>query len=116
MRAFILGAALAAAVLAAPGAAEAQTATGYTFTAVDAVRLDATKLYVTGVVEGEAAAREVLFNFSGASSYEYMLSALESCQRYALVAMSKPGQYLLRMQQSSSWASYASCTLARAVP
>ncbi len=101
--------AMAAALVAACAAADAQTANAVTFTAVDGVRVRYLTLYVTGVVQGEATAREVTFDYSTTTVVQ-----LQSCERIALVAMSRPGQYLLTMRQWGG--AYAECGVSRVAP
>jgi hypothetical protein len=105
-----IGGAMKRLVLAALAAlavrAEAQTVPPvHVFTTVDAVLIEWSNVYVTGVVEGETAARRIGFVFS--SSYA---SQRESCERLLLLAMSKPGQYRVHLQQYSL---LATCTLER---
>jgi hypothetical protein len=105
--------------LAAPAAAQtvpAMPANTVTFVAVDALRVEDNKLYVTGVVTGEAAASERGFTFyttTGQTSY----SLRESCERLALVAMAKPGQYTFEIAgYSATNGSNAKCKLTRVSP
>lgn len=82
---------LAALLAAIASAAHAQTTTRTTFTAVDGVRMEegtAPALLVTGVLEGATAATEERFRFATGVD-------LAECRRWALLAMAKPGQYLL---------------------
>lgn len=85
-----------------------------TFTAVDAVRVEYNSLELTGVLEGEAApvTRKVRFSMSTS------LVALEnrqSCERFALAAMAKPGAYVFVIQAPDP-GDQPNCTLRRAVP
>jgi hypothetical protein len=87
-----------------------------TFVAVDAVKVDHTRIVVTGVLEGEATAvdREFYFTFSAYSTSQ-PYEQRQSCERLALVAMAKPGFYTFSVTQGSS-SGYPSCTLARVTP
>jgi hypothetical protein len=89
-------------------------------TTVDDVSRDATSndstLAVTGIVSGESTPRAI-------SAHLYVQSRgalpqlLESCERYALVMMSKPGRYLLELTTPGSTAQYtvvSNCRLKRA--
>jgi hypothetical protein len=91
--------------------AQAQTAPppAYVFTTVDDVLLEWSNVYVTGVVEGETAARRIVFTFSNTT----YASQRQSCERLLLLAMSKPGQYKVRVQQ---YGTVATCALERVAP
>lgn len=101
-----------AAVLAACSMrAEAQaSATPYVFTTVDAIEVVVTTLNVTGVLEGETAARRISFSFPSSSPIQR-----DSCERLMLLAMSKPGQYRLHLLWQYS-GSIPKCTLERVAP
>jgi hypothetical protein len=79
---------------------------------------------VTGVVQGESTARTVTLNYSAkySSTYgtDYTSSkrSFERCERLALLALSKPGQYLLEMRQErdSFNVQFIGCKLTRRVP
>lgn len=113
-------ASIVAASLGAPGMARAQSSyTTYTFTAVDGVRYigGTAYLYVTGVLDGAPAATEEQFR-SGTTGF-----SLLECQRFALIAMSKPGQYHLSFYAArvtpTTGAPYyyaTNCSLVRATP
>lgn len=91
-------------------AARAQTTATLTFATVDGVEWYGTaQLRITGILQGEAAA---------STRIVYANSALESaaaCERKALLAMSKPGQYVLTVTQPSATSAFA-CGLTRAAP
>jgi hypothetical protein len=103
------------------GAARAQTAPPLvttTFIAVDAITVNHTTLTVTGVVEGEpeAATRELHFSFSDYST-SHPYEQRQSCERLALVAMSKPGMYAFVVRVSTTWnVEFPTCTLKRVTP
>jgi len=102
------------------GAALAQTAPTVattSFVAIDAVTVDHSTLAVTGVIEGEPAAvtREFHFAFTNYSS-THPYEQRQSCERLALLAMSKPGQYVFKVTVESYRWDYPSCSLARATP
>ena len=114
--------ALAAAVALAafsPGAARAQSVpyatTAKVFTTVDAVSVTANYVEVTGIVQGEATP-------STWKTYTYLSTVdptawAAMCQRNALLAMSKPGQYLLEIYYSSTtYSPYSYCKLTRVNP
>jgi hypothetical protein len=113
MNRLVVGALLVAAALQVSSRASAQIVPeSVTFTAVDAVKTENTRVHVTGIVEGEVDPRTVTVYFATSTS---AYSSQESCERLALLAMAKPGQYRLTIKSSSSWVS-AMCTLARAAP
>jgi len=84
--------------------------TGYTtvvFTAVDAVSLRSSGIQITGVPEGAAAPVTSTWSV-------YSASYAEACERYALLAMERPGRYRLEVLSSGSSLQY--CRLVRAAP
>jgi hypothetical protein len=105
--------ALAAALLCVAGGASAQTTVPppVSFATVDAVKVEYSRISITGIVEDEASPRTLTFYFS-TSSTAYSLQ--QACERLGLLAMAKPGQYVLEVQQVSSLS--VKCTLARAAP
>jgi hypothetical protein len=107
-------AALAAAILVAGSIrATAQTTpTIYTFSTVDEVQTYAYILKVTGILQGEASATTLTFNFPNYTSAS-AADQLASCERKALLAMAKPGQYLLKLDY---YGSTPRCALTRANP
>ena len=83
------------------------------FTAVDTVSVQNTTVLVTGIVQGEAAPST--WAVRAYSSTEATAWAA-ICQRSALLAMSKPGQYLLEIQYLSSTYGGSVCKLSRVTP
>ncbi len=82
------------------------------FTTVDAVRR-AAYVNITGVLEGASAATEVAVPVSSSSAASLAIG--EACERYALIAMDKPGRYRLEVWVRSG--SYLSeCRLSVANP
>ena len=112
MKRLLLAGAAAAALFSAAPVAYAQTApTRYVFAAVDAIEIQYTTVRVTGVVDGESAARTVTANFfSGTTSVDQVAA----CERLALLAMTRPGQFRFEILQASS--STVVCKLARGTP
>jgi hypothetical protein len=111
---------LAAVLSAAAFAAVAQTSTvqtTYVFTAVDSVKMDYQYVWVTGVQEGATTTSlaAVNCNLSSASSFD-CTTHLQNCQRLALLAMTKPGQWLFVIERGYPGASFASCELRRVAP
>jgi hypothetical protein len=95
------------------GGAVAQTAPNrYVFTTVDAVDLNSITLTVTGVLEGESAPSSHSVYF--VSSAPLGDAQLSGCERKALLAMSKPGQYTFSITQLTQYG--VSCKLARVAP
>jgi hypothetical protein len=87
----------------------ANAATSYVFETVDSYDISGqeAEVKVTGIISGEVAPRTVTLTYS---AYAYYGSAqdelavkrtFERCERFALVAMSKPGQYYLEMRQET---------------
>ncbi len=111
MKRFAFAAALAAVLAGIPAEIRAQTVTwNYTFVTVDAVSARGNYLYVTGILESEAAPVERYVTFPTTTS-PYDMQA--SCQRMALLAMERPGQYKLQLALN---ASYPACRLVRVNP
>jgi hypothetical protein len=103
MKRIVLGA-VAAASLFVAGTARAET-----FTTVDGMRAAYSALYVTGIVEGETTPREIFFPFD----HTYV-EERHSCERFLLLAITKPGQYKVTLTRQST--SFTNCTLARVAP
>ncbi len=84
---------LAVVLLSLRHGASAQATTGYR--TVDAVEYDGYTIHVTGVPEGGSTASEVeiLFQYNVETRSQ---SAREMCYRALLLALSKPGQYLVQ--------------------
>jgi hypothetical protein len=95
----------------APVGAKPVGTTPTVFVAIDAVTVYGYTLYVSGVVEGEAAPSEWAASFSSSSS----TANVEACQRMALLAMAKPGAYKLELSHQIS-AGSGVCRLVRAQP
>ena len=106
------------AALAAPAFAQSTIPVGIgvgqtvVFTTVDAVQLVSNRFYVTGVVEGEAAAstRYVTFN---ANDPELNRGA---CERLAVLALERPGRYRLEVAYYPPNYQGSTCKLVRANP
>jgi hypothetical protein len=94
--------ALAGALAAPARPARAQLVTSFAFTTVDSVAIQNGRFIVKGVVQGDAAASEHFFNF-GSSLVVNSDGTIDACNRMALMAMSKPGQYLFEMTASSGF-------------
>jgi len=108
-----IAAAVAVLSLAVGVVARAQVAaTPYVFVTVDAASSYATRLRVTGILQGEATAREIFVTFSSTDA----AVRLDTCERKALLAMAKPGQYLFELTWPSSFAAEPTCKLTRANP
>ncbi len=108
----LLVAAIAAFTVFAAAPARAQTTTTVrTFTTVDSVQASYNNgsLTIRGVLSGDAGPTDTVVSF-----YSSTLPSVEACQRMALLAMDKPGFYVLTV----SWITvgYPTCKLARAVP
>jgi hypothetical protein len=106
----LAAAALAAALLAVPASAGAQTIGTFTFATVDEVALQGSNLVLTGILQGES----VPTTRNGYISTSPTVG--ETCQRFALLAQAKPGQYLLEITVASYGATLTGCRLRRAVP
>jgi hypothetical protein len=108
----LLLAGAAALALVSAGPAPAQTAsTRYVFVAVDAFEIQSTTVRVTGVVDGESAVQTVMASFYNGST---SVDQVAACERLALLAMTRPGQFRFEIQQASSYS--VVCKLARVTP
>ncbi|HEX9399838.1 MAG TPA: hypothetical protein VF912_06975 [Anaeromyxobacter sp.] len=85
------------------------------FTAVDAVRVEDYKIIITGVVQGDAGSSTWAvspFSSDAARAAQF----LSNCQAQALLAMAKPGQYLLEVSSNAGTSGSAFCKLSRVNP
>lgn len=114
MQRIALAATLAFAISTIGAVAMAQaTVTTFVFATVDSVDLDGNQFQVTGILQGEAAptTRTFLIPIPGDGSG---VSRTQSCERKALLVMSKPGQYLLEIRQPVYYS--LGCRLTRVTP
>ena len=96
--------ALFGAIFAAPGLAHADPG-DQIYTTVDSYRVDGDRtFFVNGILQGASAATEQNFSLFTADS-------VKRCDALALLAMSRPGKYLLRIDMS--FGDYVGCTLIR---
>ncbi len=107
-------AALAAACLAVPGVADAQsTPSGtYVFSTVDEVGQLNLAFTVVGLLQGEATPTTLSATTVNTGSAVDLVAT--QCQRYALLAQAKPGQYQLLVTVQAPYLS--ACRLRRVVP
>lgn len=94
------------------GAPYASTGTAYPFVAVDGIRSAGSSFVVRGVLQGEAAPRELTFTLT--TSVTLAVEAQRSCERYLVLAMEKPGAYVVTITQAGTPA--AICTISRVNP
>ena len=113
MKRLLLAGAAVAALVAAASVHAQTTPPRYVFVAVDAVETRANLFTVTGVIDGESEARAVTFTFSDSSSTTARVD-VAACQRLALLAMTRPGQF--RFEVASANYYYPACKLARVRP
>jgi hypothetical protein len=104
-------AALALAPIVAARAQATSACTNYncTYATVDAVAVASTSVIVRGIPQGEPAAVERTFSFYGSTT---PTAAMETCGRMALLAMEKPGEYVLVFETLSG--GVTKCKLSRA--
>jgi hypothetical protein len=115
----LLAAAVLTASLLAPCAGYAQTlpppaSPAKVFATVDSVKLESYKVIITGIIQGEAAPSSYWVMNGTYPDYAASMGFAQACQQQALLAMSKPGQYLLELIQVSS--SVGHCKLSRVTP
>jgi hypothetical protein len=82
-------------------AAVAEVQASYVFTTVDSYNIkgEVWEVDVTGIVQGEATPRTVTLTYFPWGDYVGITRTFERCERLLLMAMSKPGQYLLELRQ-----------------
>jgi hypothetical protein len=115
MRVHVAATLLAIVVLLATGSAAAQSVPAAyptkVFVTVDSVKLEVYRVTITGIVQGEATPSTFYVQGPSNSIADPNVFA-QSCQQQALLAMAKPGQYLLTIYASTS----PSCQLTRVTP
>jgi hypothetical protein len=83
----------------------------FVFETVDSYDLDSyIKLKVTGILQGEALPRTISFENSWDANYQQQA---RTCERLALIAMSKPGQYYLELRRIDYRSQLVGCKLTR---
>jgi hypothetical protein len=107
-------AAVAALLFALPSYAQT-TVPRYVFVAVDALETKANVFTVTGVIDGESEARAITFTFSTSSSTTSR-DDVAACQRLALLAMTRPGQFRFEVAGGTTSYQYPACKLSRVTP
>jgi hypothetical protein len=115
----LVAAAAACALASTTAVAQTTSVPTYVLTTVDSVRPTPGTLFLVGVREGDGAPSEVKLRFSptGGTSDDARLAALASCERMAMVMMSRPGEYKLEAWESSSVGQFtSSCRLSRLNP
>jgi hypothetical protein len=116
--------AVAAAAFLFSGAVEAEPATGtqWTFVTVDSVEMSGDDLTITGILKDQASPSTLTFYvriYSSQTSPSQPSDHIrvESCVKYALLALNKPGQFVLELRRVSDYYFYdVSCKLSRATP
>ena len=102
-------AAFAAVTLSSSPPAHADASDVHVYATVDAVETSNRNFTITGIRVGDSAATTQTFD-AGSSDY----GAAERCERFAVLAMSKPGKYELTVTTNGSWG--ANCKLALRAP
>jgi hypothetical protein len=82
----------------------------YTFVTVDEVQTYARTVRVTGILQGEASPTTTEISFGYVILTD--VDQVAACERKALLAMAKPGQYLLKLQPGN-YSFVPRCTLTR---
>jgi len=109
-----LAIALAVVALPALGQSVPSASPSKVFVTVDAVQVKYYQVIVTGIVQGEATPSTYYVQLS-ASDAAASTGFMQACQQQALLAMSKPGQYLLEIADGTSYVS-SRCKLSRVSP
>lgn len=93
--------------------AQTSTVKTYAFEAVDSYDSDfGGDVTITGILQGEATPR--ILKFRSDVGYTATLELGRSCERLSLLAMMKPGQYLLEVRFDSAYDNVLmGCRLAR---
>lgn len=106
--------------LAAAPAAGQTTTVPYVFVTVDSVSVQGNEIAVTGMLEGESvpAERYKSVNPGYGADVAATVAAVQNCQRLALMAMAKPGQYRFEMVDVATYLGglETRCKLSRVVP
>ncbi|WP_375768737.1 hypothetical protein NR798_44860 [Archangium gephyra] len=86
----------------------------FVFETVDSYELlsGAYQLTVTGILQGEAAPRTIAIVPTSLTSTAYD-ARVRSCERMALMAMSKPGQYFFELRRLGTSQPLQGCKLTR---
>ena len=98
------------------GARAQVAATPYVFVTVDAVENEnGQRLRIKGIQQGQSTATEVYVDLYVSGDAAASAARVQSCERLALLAMNKPGQYLYQVGATSSYG-YRGCRLTRLNP
>lgn len=99
-------------------AAQTTTAPTWVFTAIDAVRHPSeSSLYITGVQEGAQGPGEVYLESYCPSAGICFEESLNACERYAILMMTRPGQFKLEVwKRLGSTSPPAYCRLTKLNP
>ncbi|WP_164015853.1 hypothetical protein [Pyxidicoccus trucidator] len=99
----LLSAALGLAPSALAAAETPQVGTPYVFETVDSYLVAThSRIEVTGILQGESAPRTLFFSYNLSTTAFDVGQHVARCDRLALLAMNKPGLYLLTMVQNGS--------------
>lgn len=85
------------------------------FTTVDSVAIWSSIVLVKGIVEGETTASEWAVTLSAVIDRSEKAVFAANCERLGLLALAKPGQYVLRIFDGGS-SGYSYCRLERVAP
>ncbi|MCP3104379.1 hypothetical protein LZ198_36500 [Myxococcus sp. K15C18031901] len=86
----------------------------YKFVTVDSFLVrDATNVELTGILEGESTPRTIRFYYASGNSSTDSSQHMSRCDRMALLAMNKPGLYLLELVQLDYTPNQTTCRLTR---
>jgi hypothetical protein len=94
--------------------ASAQSVETFVFETVDSYELlqGTNQLSITGILQGEAVARTIAIPSASNNTTTYE-SRVRACERLALMAMSKPGQYYFELRRFSTYQPVQGCKLTR---
>lgn len=114
MKRLLLAGAAVAALVAAASVHAQTTPPRYVFVAVDAFEFRSNTVKVTGVLDGESDAKTItVYFYSGSSS---TVDQVAACERLALLALTRPGQFRFEIEGNAGGTTVAACKLARVTP
>jgi len=94
--------------------AQSSSVETFVFETVDSYELlsGASQLNITGILQGEAAPRTISIPPATNNTVSYE-GRVRACERMALMAMSKPGQYFFELRRYSNFQPVHGCKLTR---
>jgi hypothetical protein len=88
----------------------------YVYDSVDEVETYSNGIRITGVVTGQSGPSTNLYLYFSVTSASDAASAAARCDRFAMLAMSKPGKYRLTVNGGGGGSSFSTCKLSLRTP